>query len=68
MSKSFSKYIAAFYYFNKTVLVFLEANGGVSIASFASLIEIPVGITRTSFSLVFSISNRIMKKKVKNND
>ena len=68
MSKSFSKYIAAFYYFNKTVLVFSEANGGVSIASFASLIETPVGITRTSFSLVFCISNGIMKKKVKNND
>ena len=41
-----------------------------SIASFASVIIIstPVGITRTSLTLVFSISDRIAKKPFKNNE
>ena len=40
------------------------------IASIASVIIIstPVGITRTSLTLVFSISNRIAKKIAKNNE
>ena len=37
------------------------ANGGVSIASFASVVGTPVGIASTSFSFVFSITTGIVK-------
>ena len=40
-------------------------SGFVSIVSFATVIGAPVGIARASFSLVFSINNRIAKNLLK---
>ena len=67
MSKRLSKYIASFDYFDKSLIVFSVTTGSISIASFATVIGAPVGITSASFSLAFSICTGIVKKTVKNN-
>ena len=61
-SKKLNKYVAAFNYVDK-VLIFLSAtSGGVSIISFTSFIEAPVGIASASFTLTFSLTTGIIKK------
>ena len=62
MSKMFSKYIASFGYFGKSLIVLSATGSSICIASFASVIEATVGITSASFSLAFSISTGIVKK------
>ena len=62
MSKKLSKYIAAFDYFDKTLIVLSATSGGISIISFVSVIGAPVGIASASFSLVFSLTTGIVKK------
>ena len=62
MSKKRSKYIAAFNYFTKTLIVLSTTNGGISILSFTSVIGAPVGIASASFSLVFSLTTGLRKK------
>ena len=52
-SKKLSKYIAAFDYFDKTLIVLSATSGGISIISFGSIIGAPVGIASASFSLIF---------------
>ena len=42
MSKKFSKYIAAFDYFDKNLIILSAASAGISIISFASIIGVPV--------------------------
>ena len=45
------------------VLIFLSAtSSGVSIISFTSIEEAPVGIASASFTLIFSLTTRIIKK------
>ena len=53
MSKNLSKYIASFEQFDKSLIALLVATGSISIASFATVIEAPVGIASASCSLVF---------------
>ena len=65
MSKRLSKYIAFFYYFDKSLIVVSVTTGSISIASFAIVIEAPVGIVSANFSLAFSISTRLIKKLLK---
>ena len=65
ISKRLSKYIAFFYYFDKSLIVLSITTGTVSIASFATVIGAPVGIISARFSLVFSISTGIVKKILK---
>ena len=65
MSKAHSKYTAAFDYFDNTSLVLSATSGSVSIASFATVIGAPVGITSACLSLVFSVINGIAKKLLK---
>ena len=71
MSKTLSTYIAAFDYFDKILLFLSAISGGVSIASFATVIGSSDGITSASFSVIFSISIEILKimrkKKKKHN-
>ena len=64
-SKTFSKYIAAFDYCHKILLVLSATGGDVSYATFATVIGRPVGITSASITLVFAISNEIAKKLLK---
>ena len=56
MTKKLSKYIPAFDYINKILIVLSATSGEISIASFASIIGMPVGIASTSFSLAFSLN------------
>ena len=61
----FSKYIASFNYFDKSLIVLSVTTGSISIASFATVIGAPVGIVSASFSLAFSIFSGAEKKLLK---
>ena len=61
MSKRFSKYIAPFDYFHKSLIVLSVTIGIISIASFAAVTAAPVGIVSAIFSLAFSIFTGIVK-------
>ena len=65
MSKKLSKYIAAFDYFDKVLIVLSETSGGISIISFTTVAGVPVGIASENFSLVFSLTAGIIKKLLK---
>ena len=53
MSKNLKKYIAAFDYINKDLIVLSATSGGVSITSFASVFGVPAGIASANFTLAF---------------
>ena len=61
MSKKLSKYISFFDYFDKSSIVLSVTNGGVSIASFATVIGAPIEITSASLSLAFSLCTGVFK-------
>ena len=61
MSKKLSKYISFFDYFDKSLIVLPVTSGGVSVASFATVIGAPVGITSASLSLTFSLCTGLVK-------
>ena len=65
MSKKLSKCISFFDYFDKSFIALSVTSGGVSIASFATVIGIAVGITSASLSLVFSLCTGLVKKLLK---
>ena len=67
MSKRVSKYIASFGYFDKSLIVLSVTTGSISIASFATVIGVPVGIVSASFGLKFLVFTGIMKKMFKKN-
>ena len=50
MSKKLSKYIAAFDYIDKTLIVLSATSGRTSIISSTSIIGIPAGIAWVSFT------------------
>ena len=66
MGKNLCKYIAAFDYFDKTLIFSSATSGGISIISFTSVIGVPVGIPSASFSLIFSLTSAIIKKLIRN--
>ena len=63
-SKKLSKYVAAFDYIDKVLIVLgTTSGGGVSIISFTSVVGAPVGIaSAASFTLIFSLTTAIIKK------
>ena len=61
MSKKISKYIAAFNYIEKTLIVLSATSGGISIISFTSVIGVPAGLASASFTLAFSLATGIIK-------
>ena len=63
MSKN--KYIAFCDYFDKSLIILSATSGSISIASFATVIGIPVGIASASLSLTFYLSTGIVKKLLK---
>ena len=65
MSKRLSSYIAYFGYVDKSLIVLSVTTGSISIASFLTVIGVPVGMASASFSLPFSISAAIVKKLLK---
>ena len=67
MSKNLSKYITAFDYIDKTLIVLSATSGRISIISFTSVIGVPVGTASASFNLVFSLTTGIIKKLLTRN-
>ena len=65
MSKKLSKYISFFDYFDKSLIFLSVASGSISIASFTTVIGIPVAIASASFSLAFSLCTGLVKKLLK---
>ena len=65
MIKKISKYIAAFDYCDKSLIVLFATSKRISIISFASIIGAPVGRANASFSLIFSLTAGIIKKLLK---
>ena len=61
-SKKLSKYVAAFDYIDKILIVLSAATGGVSIISFTSIVGVPVGIASASLTLFFFSNNRNSQK------
>ena len=60
-SKKVSKYVTAFDYIDKILIVLSATSSGVSIISSASVIGTPVGIASASFTLIFSLTTGIIK-------
>ena len=61
-SKKLSKYVAAFDYRDKILIVLSATTEGVSICSFTSVVGAPVGIASRRFTLIFSLTTGITKK------
>ena len=57
-SKKLNKYVTAFDYIDKVLIVLSTTSSGVSIISFTSIIRAPVGIASASFKFNFSYNNR----------
>ena len=60
-SKKLSKYVAAFDYIDKVLIVLSATTGRVSICSFTSILGAPVGISSASFTLIFYLATGITK-------
>ena len=65
MSKRLRKNISSFDYFDKSLIVLSVTTGIISIASFVTVIGIPVRMMSASCSLAFSITTEIIKKLLK---
>ena len=57
-----SKYATAFGYIDKILIVLSATTGGISIILFTKVFRAPVGIASASFTLIFSLATRIIKK------
>ena len=60
-----TKYIVAFDYLDKTLILLSSTSRGISIISFVSAIGAPADIASASFSVAFSLTARIIKKLLK---
>ena len=61
-SKKLSKYVTAFGYIDKILIVLSATSSGVCIISSASVVGARVGRASTSFTLIFSLTTGIIKK------
>ena len=61
-SKKLSKYVTAFDYIDKILIVLSATSSGVCIISSVSVVGAPVGIASASFTLGFSLTRGIIKK------
>ena len=61
-SKKLSKYVAAFDYIDKVLIVLISTSDGVCIISSVSVVGAPVGKARASLTLIFSLTTGILKK------
>ena len=61
-SKKVSKYVAAFDYIDKFLLVLSATSCEVCIISFTSVVWESVGIAGAGFTLIFCLTTRIIKK------
>ena len=61
-SKKLSEYVAIFDYIDKILIILSATTTAISIISFTSVIGTSVGIVSATFTLIFSLSTRIIKK------
>ena len=59
--KKISKYFVAFDYADKVFITLSASFGTLSIASYATVVGIPAGITETSLTLMFTITTGVVK-------
>ena len=59
--KKISKYIVAFDYADKVFITLSASFGTLSIASYATVVGIPAGITGASLTLIFTITTGVIK-------
>ena len=64
-SQKLNKYVTAFDYIDKILIVLIATTGRVSIISFTSIIGVPVRIASASFILIFSLTTGIEKTLLK---
>ena len=62
MQQKIKQVCCVFDYIDQTLIVLSAASGGVSIISFTSIVGAPVGIASASFTVIFSLTTRIVKK------
>ena len=62
ISKYISRYIASLDYFDRSLNVLSLWSGGISIASFATVIGAPEGIVGASCGFTFSITSGFVKE------
>ena len=67
INKKLSKYISFFEYFDKSLIVLSVTSGSVSIASFATVNGIPIGIASATLSLTFLLCTGLVKKIITSN-
>ena len=75
LAKKISKYIVGFDYADKLFITLSASFGTLSIASYATVVGIPVGIAGASLTLIFTVTTGVVKtllditrkKKKKNN-
>ena len=60
-SKELSKYVTAFNYIDKILIVLSVKTGEVCIVSHATVVGAPVRITSAGFTIVFSLATAIIK-------
>ena len=65
-SKKSKKYVTAFDYIDKVLIVLSASSSGVSIISFTRIVGAPVGIASASFTSIF-YNNRNSEKIIKYN-
>ena len=61
-SKRLSKYVAAFDYIDKILIVFSTTSSGVCIIFSVYVVGAPIGIVGESLTLIFSLTAGIIKK------
>ena len=64
-SKKLSKYVSAFDYIDKILIVLNATTGGVCINSHATAAGVPVGIASAGFTVVFFLGTGTIKKVLK---
>ena len=62
MQQKLSKYVAAFDYIDKILIVLIATTEGVFICSFTSVVGAPAVIASARFTLIFSLTTGIVKK------
>ena len=60
--KKLNKYVAAFDYIDKILILLSATTGGVSICPFMSVVGAPVEMASASFTLIVSLTAEIVKK------
>ena len=61
IAKKINKYIVAFDYADKGFITLSNSFGTLSIASYATVVGIPAGITGASLTLIFTVTTGVVK-------